>query len=118
MLMAQVRGVTAKSWLGLGEPPVSETNDVRTPLVWATSETVTAWELVPTVVIPGKVRGVVEIWATARAPSASTPMATSNHRFSAPNMFEPIVRREASTAEAEKLRTTLGQTIGRWGEMG
>jgi hypothetical protein len=77
------------------------------PLFWAVSETVAAWELAPTVVVPEKVRGVFEIWALAPTPSASAPMTASNHRFSALSMFETFVRR-ARVAEGEKLPTTLG----------
>jgi hypothetical protein len=91
MLMTQVMGVTAKS--RLGEPAVSETNEVRMPLLCAVSEAVTGWELVPTIVVPGKVSGVVGIWAAAPPATASTPVAASGHRFSASNMFDPAVRR-------------------------
>src|SRR5271155_3515855 len=91
VLTVQLIGVMAKS--RLGEPLVSAASDVRTPLLWAVSETVTGRELAPTAVIPENVSGVVEIWAPACAARASTPAASIDHRFPASNRFESMVRR-------------------------
>jgi hypothetical protein len=101
--MAQVMGVTAKS--RLGEPPVSATSEVSIPLLRAVNVAVTGWELLPTVVIPEKVRGVNEIWAPAPAVSASRPDTTADHRFPASTMLEPIVPHAPVYLEGGKLST-------------
>jgi hypothetical protein len=107
MLTAQVRGVTAKS--RFGEPPVSPAKDVSMPPLWAVNETVTGRELAPTVVVPEKVSGVVEIWPAASAACTSIPMTTKAALVLAAGMFEPtrLVSFSASYRRAAKHRSWL-----------
>jgi hypothetical protein len=72
----QVSEVREKS--RLGEPPVSAVNDVRLPLPTEVNVTNIGAELLPTAVVPGKVRGV-GIWA--QAAGRSKPVRTVDHRF-------------------------------------